>query len=291
MKTHESTMQLSNLKLGGGKSFVCVIDPALALSRYGVALIKQLGKVMELWIGQELWHILENADLYIQQPELIAPRGLHITRTPQQEHKVLEEILWSLREWRQFRLETDLSGLNLFWLGDNRKESFLPQDRSLEILDRWEAVARVLDAQPKQLNVKDYILPLAFRDAIALAASLEDAIILTRQPTVVNDKNAHPEICYTFEAWGIPYQQLSCQDPMVAMESNDLRQILVRADSAKVFWSGVHLAILHLLLPLALTFQKAFNHTQPISPLQFQELVDDPKQGLLTEARGFWYLI
>jgi hypothetical protein len=290
LKTDEANIEPSHLRRGDRKNLVCVIDPALALSRYGVTLIKQLGKAMELWIGRELWHILENSNLYIQQPELIAPRGFNTPRTHQQERKALEEVLWALQAWEQFRLNTDLAGLNLFWLGDNTKESFLPPDRRLEILNRWEAIASVLDAQLKQPDVKDYILPLAFRDAIALATSLENTFILTYQPTTNGDKNSPPEICGVFEAWGIPYQHLTCQDPMVAIERDDFHQVLIHTNTAKVVWSGVHLAILHLLVPASFNLSKALQPTQPKSPLQLQESVDTP-QGLMTEARGFWYLI
>lgn len=285
-------MKLLDSKMGDRQNYVCVIDPALALSQYGVTLIKQLGNAMEVWIGRELWHILENSSLYIQQPELITPRRLHATISLQQERKAMEETLWALREWEKFRLETDLTGLNIFWIGDSRRESFMPKDRSLEILDRWELVASMLDSQPNQINVKDYILPLAFRDAIALATSLEDAFILTRQLSVDTDENAPPEICSAFEAWGIPCQYLTSQDSMVAIESADLRQLLIRTNTAKVVWSGVHLAALHLLVPDALDFQKSSEQPQPTSLLQFQQIDNSElHKGLLTGARAFWYLI
>jgi hypothetical protein len=286
-------MQLLDAKLGDRQDWICIIDPALALSRYGVTLIKQLGKVMELWIGRELWHILENSALYIQQPELISPRGFNGTITLQQERKALEETLWALREWEKFRLGTDLAGLNIFWIGDSRKESFLPKNRNVESLDRWEAVANSLDSRFDQMNTKDYILPLAFRDVIALATSLEDAFILTRQPPEDTNENAPPEICSALEAWGIPCQYLTSQDSMSAIESQDLRKLLIRTNTAKVVWSGVHLAILHLLVPDTLGLQKASHQSQSISLLKFQQSVDNRTlyKSPLTGARGFWYLI
>ena len=39
--------------------WTCIIDPALALSRYGVPLVKQLGKVMELWVVRELREVVK----------------------------------------------------------------------------------------------------------------------------------------------------------------------------------------------------------------------------------------
>lgn len=286
-------MQLPNSKLSDRQAWVCVIDPALALSPYGITLIKQLGKVMEVWIGRELWHILENSALYIQRPELIAPRGLHTASTPQQERKVLEETLCALKAWEKFRLETDLVGLNLFWIGDSRRESFLPKDRDLEILDRWEAIASILDAQPNQVNIKDYILPLAFRDAIALAASLEDAFILTCQLPTDTDKNSAPEICSAFETWSISCENLTSQNAIVAMERDAFRQVLIYTNSAKVVWSGVRLAVLHVLMPVALSSQKLSDQTLSTSFLRFRKPLNTPylHNNLLTEFRGFWYSI
>lgn len=286
-------MQLPNSKLSDRQAWVCVIDPALALSPYGITLIKQLGKVMEVWIGRELWHILENSALYIQRPELIAPRGLHTPSAPQQERKVLEETLCALRAWEKFRLETDLAGLNLFWIGDSRRESFLPKDRDLEILDRWEAIASMLDAQPNQVNIKDYILPLAFRDAISLAASLEDAFILTCQLPTDTDKNSAPEICSAFETWSIPCENLTSQNAIVAMERDAFRQVLIYTNSAKVVWSGVRLAVLHVLMPVALSSQKLSDQTLSTSFPRFRKPLNTPYlyNNLLTEVRGFWYSI
>ncbi|NEO80765.1 hypothetical protein, partial [Moorena sp. SIO4G3] len=37
------------------KQWICVLDPALALSYYGVHIAQQLGEIMELWIARELW--------------------------------------------------------------------------------------------------------------------------------------------------------------------------------------------------------------------------------------------
>ena len=39
------------------RRWACVLDPILALSEYGLPLVKQLGKVMDLWVVREFWHI------------------------------------------------------------------------------------------------------------------------------------------------------------------------------------------------------------------------------------------
>ncbi len=42
------------------RRWACVLDPTLALSRFGLLLVKRLGEVMELWVVRELWHVLDN---------------------------------------------------------------------------------------------------------------------------------------------------------------------------------------------------------------------------------------
>jgi hypothetical protein len=287
-------MQLSNSMLSDQR-WICVIDPALAVSQYGVPLITQLSRVMELWVVRELWHILDNSDLYLQRPELITPKGSPLAKTPEQERKALEETFWALKAWEQFRIGTDLAGLKFFWLGDKPQESFLPKDVDLEIFERWELLANLLDAQTNQPPSKDYILPLAFRDTMALTISLGSAFILTYQPSSEDsEQNCPPEICRALETWGIPCQYLTAQDSLVAIERDFLHHLLIRTDTAKVLWAGVRLAVLHLLVPVVPNLHKPTEHLQTSS----FTLLQDPSEDLLKSfsspwagAKGVWYLI
>lgn len=271
--------------------FTCVIAPTLALLPCGVSLVKQLGKVMELWVSREFWHIIENSDYYLQQPELITPKGDTFARTLEQ-WKTVEETLWSLKEWQKFRIANDLVGLNLFWLGDSPGNSYLPKNRNVEIFWRWEFIASLLDSQISQLQTKDYILPLAFRDTIALAASLESAFILTHQPPSGFDENLAPEICTTLEKWGISCQALPHQDSFVAMERNYLRELLIQTDTAKFVWGGVHLTVLHLLISSAENLILP-EQSQRSSLSVIEDLEDNirPRSCSWLGARGFWYSI
>lgn len=271
--------------------FTCVIDPTLALLPCGVSLVKQLGKVMELWVCREFWHIIENSDYYLQQPELITSKGDTPEKTLEQ-WRTVEETLCSLKKWQKFRMANDLVGLNLFWLGDSPGNSYIPKNRNLEIFWRWEFMASLLDNQISQLQTKNYILPLAFRDTIALAASLESAFILTHQPPSGIDKNFPPEICKALEAWNISCQALTHQDSFVAMERNYLRKLLIQTNTAKFVWGGVHLTVLHLLISstenLILPKQSQRGSLSVIEALE-----DDlrPQSCSWLGARVFWYTI
>jgi len=98
---------------------------------------------MDLWVGREFWHIIENSDYYLQQPELITPRDTS-EKTFGQGRTTQEETISSLKEWQRFRIANDLVGLNLFWVGDSPGDSYLPKSRNPEIFWRWESMASLL---------------------------------------------------------------------------------------------------------------------------------------------------
>lgn len=266
----------------------CVIDPALALSPSGLLLYKSLGEVMELWMVRELWYILDNINLYLQRPELVVPGIYASSKTLSEKRISFEETLWSLKEWERVRGEVDLSRLNLFWLGDNLRESLLPKDREPEIFSYWESLASSLDIQLNQLPTND-VLTLAFRDAVALAVSLGSAFILTYQNISDYDNNFPPDICKALENWDIPCQRLTNKDPILISERDYLRHLITNAGLAKLFSADIHIVILHLVIPCALpqTEQKE----NQLARKFYSEEIDYLESGkyLWTNIRGFWY--
>ncbi|MBD0337204.1 MAG: hypothetical protein ICV62_17080, partial [Cyanobacteria bacterium Co-bin13] len=66
------------------RRWACVLDPALALSDYGLPLAKQLGELMELWIVREFWHLLDNTQFYLQQPEQLLQSAGSLFKPEQQ---------------------------------------------------------------------------------------------------------------------------------------------------------------------------------------------------------------
>jgi hypothetical protein len=248
---------------------------------------------MDVWVVRELWNILDNPTLYLQQPEIITPRGTLPERTPDQVRSALEETLQSLREWERFRAETDLTKLNLFWLGDRLQESLLPASKNLEIFWRWEAISRSLDQQLAQNQTTDYLLPFAFRDTIALALSLESAIILTHLLPEERERNAPPEICKYLEEWEITCKFLSIQDNLVAEDRNHLRQLLVNTRTAKVVWAGVHLAAVQLLSLILPEPQISLRQIQKDEIPATKEAGGNStfSPGTWNQVKGFWYLI
>ncbi len=265
----------------------CVIDPALALSPSGLLLYRNLGEAMELWVVRELWYILDNINLYLQRPELVVPGINASEKTLSEKRTSLEETLWSLKEWERVRGEVDLSRLNLFWLGDNLRESLIPKDREPGIFSYWEFLARSLDNQIDPLPTND-VLTLAFRDAVALLASLGSAFILTYQLPSDYDNNLPPDICKTLETWNIPCRYLTKEDPVVILEREYLHELITNTGLAKPFLADMHIVILRLVIPHGLPDElKNDLGTKRFSSQEIQYF--EPENYLWTNIEAFWY--
>jgi hypothetical protein len=252
----------------------CVIDPTLALSQYGLLLVQHLAQSIEVWIGREFLNILDNVSFYQQQPHLLVPDFLMTDNHLDRAYGSLQAMLWALQEWEKFRMTTDLSNLNLFWLGDNPKESLLPKGKSTDIFWQWEAAAHSLDKRGENHPSDHHIQMLAFRDTVALAATLGSTFILTRQSPEEVEKNYLPAICRALPQWDISFQMLSPKDPIVVMERHTLRQLVLHTHTAKLLWAGLRLAVLHLVVPT------------PIIDTQ-----STPNDHFWSEAKGFLYFI
>lgn len=274
--------------------WACVLDPTLALSRYGLPLVKQLNEVMELWVGRELWHILDNTHFYLEQPEsLLLDRFASASETTEDRARA-QEIVWALREWERIRMETDLSGLKLFWIGDRLGESLLPAEADPKMIWRYEALAESLARSPDERTTFNEVLLSAFRDVAALAAAQGSAFILTQLPEGATASSS-PVICNALGAWGIPCKAISAQDPWAALERDYLRRLVAQAGLVKWFWAGLRLVVLHLLVPAAAT---ALSDSEAVfsEELLFVEetLVDlaerqKPAINLWQCAQAFWY--
>jgi hypothetical protein len=258
----------------------CVLDPLLALSSYGIPLVKQLGPVMDLWIGREFWHVLENIQFYLQHPELLLLNRAMPDRTGYIAVFSPQEIIQSLQEWEQFRQEIHLEQMKLFWVGDRLNESSLPQGLPPNTIRDYEILARSLDDRIPRPPHASQTLTSLLSDTIALSASLSSSFILTRQYATDDRNLLLPEICLELESFGIPCQTLKTDDEMVAIEQDYLRQLFAQVGLSKLFWAGLHLNVLHLLVPSI--FQSGR------STLQGRRYVNEhnPTLPVVTDSKG-----
>jgi hypothetical protein len=277
----------------------CVLDPLLALSSYGIPLVKQLGPVMDLWIGREFWHVLENIQFYLQHPELLLLNRAMPDRTGYIAVFSPQEIIQSLQEWEQFRQEIHLEQMKLFWVGDRLNESSLPQGLPPNTIRDYEILASSLDDRIPRPPQASQTLTSLLSDTIALSASLSSSFILTRQYATDDNNLLLPEICLELESFGIPCQTLKIADEMVAIEQDYLRQLFAQVGLSKLFWAGLHLNVLHLLVPSIfqsgrsiLQGRRYANEHNPTSPVITDSKGDEFNQSdtnLWARTRCFLY--
>jgi hypothetical protein len=135
-------------------------------------------------------------------------------------------------------------------------------------------------------------LAAAFRDAAALTATLDSALILTQLPEDPAE-NLPPAICRALEGWGIPCRAVAHEEPLRARECDYLRQVMVQAGLAKLCWAGLRLAVLQLIVPAAAALSR---------PGSLEEIPFSDDEGLVVQhegpdfdlwqgAQGFWYLL
>jgi hypothetical protein len=227
----------------------CVLDPMLALSIYGIPLVKQLGTVMDIWVGKEFWHVLENTQFYLKHPELLLIDRVMPDRTEYIASFAAPEIIQSLQEWEKFRQEIDLDRMKLFWVGDRLNESSLPKGILPNTIRDYEILARSLNDRIPQSPQVSQTLTSLLSDTLALSASLSSSFILTRQYTTTENDLLLPEICLELESFGIACEMVEIEDGMVAIEQDYLRQLFAQVGLSKLFWAGLRLNVLHLLVP------------------------------------------
>jgi hypothetical protein len=284
----QNSVSLPNLSLTlSQRRRACVLDPALVLCWFGLPLIRRLGDLVEMWMPRELWHILDNSQFYMEKPETLCQPESTAKQDQLRWIKPKDEIVAAIKVWEHVRLESDLSGLKVFWIGDGLSESFVPPGTNADLVWRYEAFAQTLDRHLKSNGP----VACAARDTAALAAALGTAFVLTcRTVESVEAENA-PDICKALSCY------MSCDlipkaDPMAAIESEYLRQLLVHSSSADLLWSGLNLAVLHLSLPSA-------SAIYAVSPPSFTDDLAEVESALSAEAKGcvdlwsgahaFWY--
>jgi hypothetical protein len=271
------------------RRWVCVLDPALILSPYGLAL-SRLGEAVELWVGRELWHMLDNTHFYTQRPSLLVDAT---TQTPDNA-MASQEALQALLEWERWRLENDQAGLKLFWVGDDPRGSLFPAHVDAHIVWRYEALASALDRRTSHTAPPNYVLAPAFRDTVALAAALQTALVLARPPLTAQAESQLPPLCAALAQWGVACSPLPDHDPFVQVERSYLRHLIVHAGLPSLLWAGLKLAVVHVWVPgaSALWPEPREANFEGIQDLPEASEVPLPSDDHLWQAaQGFWYLL
>lgn len=239
------------------KKRACVLDTHLVLSRYGLLLAQRLGEEFNLWLVRELWQILDNTQYYLSHPELLTPSrpGNKGSETNINiKSSLLREIL---RQWELARIETDMAGLKVFWIGDAMSESLLPTEVDQNLVYRFETLARSLDVRVHKQShnsQNDNIFADCFRDAAALTSALISyrGFILTLQGHRSEDfPENEPIICSYLREWGIRCYRVG-SDNKTKMEREFIIPIFARTGISELMWAGLNLAAVHIIVPEAI---------------------------------------
>jgi hypothetical protein len=273
----------------GVRRYSCVLDPGLAFSPYGVAVACGLSRVMEVWMVPEFFHILDNTYFYLDRPELLLPP---ISCGHNEAEEIRDQTTRALRHWEKLRVETDLVRRSLNWVGDALRDSSLPEGVDLALPSRWQALAEALDDRVCGKVPPNTALYSTTRDAAALSAALPAAGILTHITSSAPDDEASPTICDVLGRFGLPCKRLAALDHFAILERDIYRLLVIRAGLAKYLWSGLHLALLHLVVPeiVEVTGSSASDR-KPVDEMVIEHDAPVAAVDPWKNAHGWWYLI
>lgn len=229
------------------RRWVCVVDPILALSRSGPWAVRQLARVLEVWVFRELWHILDNTLFFTHSPEVLGAGA----RGQGARDEASAAILGALGQWERVRQEHDLNGLRLFWVGDGIGESLLPEHEGVGLVGRYERLAAALEGRAGAERI-GHTLDVAMRDSTALACALESAFVLTCAPRAGASGEVRPPLAAALEAWGIACPEGDPDHPLLAIEREVLRRRIAEAGLARLALTGTRLAVVHVVAPSTL---------------------------------------
>lgn len=288
--------------------WTCVLDPVLLLCSTrleGIAITKQLGNLIELWIVREFFHILKDKSLYLNpvyDNSIYTDSAIHESRLPRIHPQ-------SLNAWEKIYRFTDMGGFQFHWLSEEVSQSRLPQwlqrgETPNRRLLSYELFAQSLEALAMASsslgnNEVAFYQPLqaACRDAAALAVTLGCAFILAAQ----QPSESSPYLVSCLEQWGIPCQELPSTDAIVEIEQNLFRQLFVNAGLTQLLWSqDIQLSIIHLsvpsgsapgLVPEITTDNNANSSSEFDRPWELENIpVTFPEGSSPWEgAQGYWY--
>lgn len=145
---------------------------------------------------------------------------------------------------------------------------------------RFEALSSSLDKRLKSEN----LLAWAFRDAVALSATLPSAVILTQMGASYSE-DAQPAICSALQEWDLDHVQIDGDDEWMPLERDYFRQKMVLAGLAKLRWSGLRLAVLHIVAPATSFIDRRLDENAGVFEA---EMTDVDGIGYVPSSSDYW---
>ena len=225
----------------------CVVDARLALSRHGQLSVARLARSFAVWMPQQLQRVLHETRSHINDAAGLTPRPFGVAARRIDMASATAEIAQELAQWDRLPEDDDLAGLPLYYLGERADECFIPPYIDRRVRERCEQLQRGVY---RAMSEARYDLPrgaavsACIADAAALCGALQPygAFILTR---LEDDAEQSPALCNYLDAWGI---HTVCTQSGDSTDVAWLHDALARSGLAPVWWSGIHLAVVHVLV-------------------------------------------
>jgi hypothetical protein len=245
---------LSRLDAGhSSRRMSCVLDGEFAFSRQGLLFATRLAQEADVWLFRALWQTLDNSYVFggaADEGAEACANGRGAFPSPS-----------TLQQWESARLETDLAGLQFFFVGDARHESLLPQDVDKSLVKRFELFSEELDALHRPSVAEEAVYDPIYecqRDAAALAVALirHRPVVLSRCSKDGGEKQDHaePALCGFLRRCGIDCHLVKARDATTIR--SHFEPIFARNGLAEIVWDmwrdGQDLASIHLVAPNAL---------------------------------------
>ncbi|UHD15645.1 hypothetical protein [Thiocapsa bogorovii] len=264
------------------KGWLCVLDVRLALARHGPMLALRLAEELRVCLVPRLWSILDNTTHYRLHPQDLLADPFADARTPMPDPA-------SLDQWERARLDLSLPVLRLYWAGERIDESFMPKEVDSQVIQRFERFG--LDLEQRLLGTAPDLepaLPLlgGALDATALAAAMSRyrPLILT----LAEPSDEAPALCRLLAACGVDCRKVDSE------QSRPLRRqltpLLARSGALELCWTGLDLAVVHLVAPRAF-LSEALDTPDPDleSDLESSCGEGDRLDDVWQDASAFWY--
>lgn len=246
----------------------CVLDPSLVLGHAGGArLALQLTRVFETWLTRSFWQVVDASELLLQ-------------RWPSD--SAAQPDAAALGDWIALRDRTDAGSWPMRWVGDNRAESqlqALQSETDGDLFDRYEQLAAALGDFTGQGEMAPLRTDWGYDpvhgalDALALSASLDGALILSRQPEV---GLAWPLQALARLDLGDRCHELAPDGSLFEAERQCVRQALANAGLAAPLQALAPLVVVHVL-----------GGADPVWNASGDELPLNP----WSQAQAWWYRV
>ena len=225
-----------------------VLDTSVVLSDYGPMLARLLGGHAEVWITRELWHLLDNLDVYRD--------GADESWNEDAPGSTDGPTRRALHTWDRLRRVKDLGGLACHWVADSVAASLLPPGQDVALVARFEALTAALQRRSARARPKTpgrAIGAGGARDVAALAAALGDATVLCLRRTplasAADAQRELPALVRELAHFRLPALNVSDDDPLVQISRAHLVTLLERAGASVALWSGLALQAVRVAAP------------------------------------------